>query len=31
MQGLLTLKGIYIKIDQKGIFVRENLKDKHRY
>ena len=25
------LKGIYMKKDQKGIFVRENLKNKHRY
>ena len=26
MQGLLMLKGIYIKKRSKGIFVRENLK-----
>ena len=27
MQGLLMLKGIYIKKRSKGIFVRENLKN----
>ena len=31
MQGLLMLKGIYIKKDQRDFFVRENLKNKHRY
>ena len=31
MQGLLMLKGIYIKKRSKGIFVRKNLKNKHRY
>ena len=31
MQGLLVLKGIYIKKRSKEIFVRENLKNKHRY
>ena len=31
MQGLLMLKGIYIKKRSKGIFVREYLKNKHRY
>ena len=31
MQGILMLKGIYIKKISKGIFVRKNLKNKHRY
>ena len=34
MHGLLMLKGVYIKKDQReflGIFVRENLKNKHCY
>ena len=31
MQGLLMLKGIYIKKDQREFIVRKNLKNKHRY
>ena len=31
MPDLLMLKWIYIKEDQKEIFVRENLKNKHHY
>ena len=29
--GLVDVKGIYIKKRSKGIFVRENLKNKHSY
>ena len=31
MQGSLMLKRIYIKKDQRDVFVRENLKTKHCY
>ena len=31
MQGVLMLKGDLHKKRLKGLFVRENLKNKHRY